>query len=92
MSWLSSFFRKDLVKQILNLGLRILKLFLGKVAEDLQIIAQEEVAKAEASGKTGADKYEIAFQAIKARLPQVKESLVNYAIEQSVLALLAAKR
>ena len=92
MSWLSSFFRKDSVKSILNLGLQILKLFLGKVAGELQRVAQEEVAKAEASGKIGAEKYEIAFKAIKARLPQVKESLINYAIEQSVLALMAAKR
>ena len=92
MSWLSEFFRKDSVKTILNLGLQILKLFLGKVASELQKVVQEEVSKAEASGKTGTEKYEIAYKAIKARLPQIKESLINFAIEQSVLALMAAKR
>ncbi len=92
MSWLSSFFRKDSVKAILDAGVKILKLLIGRAAENLQTIAKEEVDRAEASGKTGTEKYEIAFKAIKARFPEMKESFINHAIETAVLALLASKR
>ena len=92
MSWLSSFFRKDSVKQILNFGKMILRLLLGKLADDLQRIAMEEVQKAEQSGKSGSDKYRAAYEAIKNRLPAVKEAFINHAIETAVLALLAAKK
>ena len=91
MSWLSSFFRKNSVKAILNFGKSILKIFLGEVAKDLQEIAWSEVKRAEESGKSGIEKYEAAFKAIKTRFPEIRESLVNHAIETAVLALNSAK-
>jgi hypothetical protein len=92
MSWLSAFFRKDSVKAILKMGVAILKLLVGRAAENLQEIAREEVEKAERSGKSGSDKYEAAFKGVKARFPQMKEAFINHAIETAVLALLAAKK
>lgn len=92
MSWLSSFFRKDSVKLILDMGVAILKLLIGRVAENLQEIAKQEVDKAEASGKTGLEKYEAAFKGVKARFPEMKDAFINHAIETAVVSLLAAKK
>lgn len=91
MSWLSSFFRRDSVKAILDMGLSILKLLIGQAAESLQNIAKSEVDKAEVSGKTGSEKYEAAFKGVKARFPEMKEAFINHAIETAVVSLLAAK-
>jgi hypothetical protein len=91
MSWFSQWFKSVKWKAILDLGVQILKVFLGKVAEDLQKIAKEEVDKAERTGKTGAEKYEIALKALKKRFPDMKESFINHAIETAVLALAAFK-
>lgn len=90
--WFKSIFTKDNVKAILDLGLSILKMILGSVAHDLAEIAKQEVINAEASGKTGKEKYEIAFIAIKKRLPEVRDSAINLAIEIAVNALLSAKK
>lgn len=87
MSWFSSFFRRDNVKAFLDLALRLLKMILGNIAKDLSKIAQEEVRLAEESGKSGQEKYETAYKAIKKRLPEVRESAVNLAIEIAVNAL-----
>lgn len=87
MSWFSAFFKRGSVKAFLKLGLKLLKLFLGGVAESLQAIAQDEVEKAEESGMSGAEKYEAAFKAIKARFPELRESAINLAIEIAVNAI-----
>ena len=87
MSWFSAFFKRDTVKAFLKIGLRLLKLFLGGVAESLQAIAQDEVSRAEQSGKSGKEKYEAAFKAVKARFPELRESAINLAIEIAVNAL-----
>lgn len=92
MSWISSFFRRDSVKAILDIGLRLLKMLLGGIANDLQRIAMEEVKIAEASGATGTEKYEMAFKAIKKRLPTLRENAINLAIELSLGALQAGKK
>ena len=80
MSWLSVFFKKDNVKVFLNLALNLLKLLLGGIASNLSTIAQEEVAKAEASGKNGDDKYTAAFAGIKAALSLSVCPLGNFSI------------
>ena len=85
------FFKKDSVRVFLELSLKLLKIILGNVANNLSNIAQEEVQKAEASGKSGQDKYETAYKAIRARLPQVRESAINLAIELAVNAFSADK-
>ena len=92
MSWLTVFFRRDSVKVILKLGEKLLKIVLGKVASNVQEIAAQEVSRAEASGKTGVEKYEAAFKGVKARFPEMKESFINFAIETAVVALGEAKR
>lgn len=94
MSWLSVFFRKDSVQAVLQAGLKILKAFIGKVGEDLQKIAQEEVATAEtlyAAGKIP-DKRAYVQERLKARFPQIREVFINHAIETAVIALMAAKQ
>ena len=88
---IAGFFQKDSVKAFLDLALKILKMVLGQTGVMLQTIAQEEVAKAEASGKTGLEKYEMAYKAIKKRFPEVRESAVNLAIELAVNALVQGK-
>ena len=92
MSWLSKFLRRDSVKIILKMGERILKLIIGKVAEDVQRIAWAEVKKAEESGADGLDKYQMAFKALKKRFPDIKESILNHSIESAVLALQSGRR
>lgn len=92
IDWLKSFFAKDSVKAIINMGLSLLKMVIGNAAHDLSEIARQEVLNAEASGKTGKEKYEIAFKAIKKRLPEVGSSAINLAIEIAVSALLQAKK
>ena len=91
MSWLSVFLKKDNVKLILKWGEAILKLFLGKAAQELQNYAFSAVKSAEATGKSGLDKYEYAFKEIRKVFPDIKERLINHAIESAVLALDALK-
>lgn len=94
MSWLSVFLRKDSVQAVLKAGITILKAFIGKVGEDLQRIAQQEVAEAQnlyALGKIP-DKRAYVQERLKARFPQIKEVFINHAIETAVIALLAAKK
>lgn len=92
MSWLSVFFRKDSVKAVLEIGKSLLKIFIGKSADYLQEVAREEVFRAEQTGKTGLEKYEIAYKNIKSRLPQIKESVINLAIEIAVNWLSATSK
>jgi len=87
MSWLSAFFRQDKVQMFLRAALSLLKILLGGVADSLNTIAQEEVKKAELSGKSGQEKYEAAFKGIKVRLPELRDSAINLAIELAVSAL-----
>ena len=89
MSWLSIFFKKDTVKAFLDVALKLLKMLLGGVASELQRIARAEVALAEESGKSGQEKYEAAFKAIKARFPELRESAINLALEIAVNALIS---
>ena len=90
-SFFKAFFSGSTVKMILKLGEQILKVFLGNIADKLQTVANEEVVKAEATGASGLDKYEQALKGIRLRFPEIKESVINFAIENAVLALLAAK-
>ena len=92
MSWLSNLLKRDNVKAFLGLGLKILKLILGNAGDSLHRIANEEVIRAEQDGLTGEEKYMKAFQAIKNRLPEVRDSAINLAIELAVNALLTQKK
>ena len=87
MSILSSFFKRDNVKAFLNIAFKILKMVAGGTANTLHTVAQEEVAKAEKVGGNGTNKYEIAYNGIKSRLPEVGESAINLALELCVSAL-----
>ena len=86
-----SFFQRDNVKAFLKAALAILKLVARDTAGNLQIIAQEEVNKAEQAGKSGQEKYETAYKAVKKRFPELRESAINLAIELSVSTLQAAQ-
>lgn len=92
MSWLSNLLRKESFKLILKLGERILKIFLGKLAQSVQDIAFEEVIAAEQSGKSGLDKYQLVFKRLKERFPDIKNSALNLAIEVSIAAMQGASR
>jgi len=92
MSWLSSFFRKDSVRAIYKMGAGILKILIGRAAENVQQFAREEVGKAEASGLDGGEKYQLVVKNMKNRFPEVKEAFLNHAIEVAVVALIEYKR
>ena len=92
MSWFSNFLRKDTVKMILKLGEKLLKIVVGKTAQNLQYIASREVERAEASGKSGLDKYEAAFKGVRSSFPELREAFINSAIEVAVLALTSVKK
>ena len=81
------FFKSDLAKQLLALGEKILKAVAGQIGSSLMEIAKKEVAVAEATGVKGAEKYEIAFKAIRKHFPNLAENAVNLAIELCVAAL-----
>lgn len=81
------FFNKDSVKTILKIGEKVIKMLVARGVDDLQRIAWQEVQNAESTGKSGLDKYEMAFKAVKKRFPEVKESVINLAIEMAVNAL-----
>lgn len=92
MSWLSNWFQKDKGKLVLSLGKQILKLFVGSVADKIVDVAKEEVEKAEASGQTGTKKYEQALHGVKDRFSEIREFVLNLAIELCVFALNLAKK
>ena len=76
----------------MKLAKEMLTVLVGKIAQDLQSIAIEEVMKAEASGKDPKDKRKMVFEAIKHRLPELGDSIIFLAIETAVSALKASKR
>lgn len=86
-----AFFRKDSVKAILEIGKKLLSIFVQKAAGELERTASEEVWKAEQTGKTGTEKYEMAYKGIKARFPELKESIINLALEIACNWLTASK-
>ena len=89
MSWFSKWLTSNTVKAILGLSQKILKIFIGKAAQTLQDLALSEVRKAEATGKDGLAKYKMAFETIRYRFPNLKETLINHAIESACLVLMA---
>lgn len=87
MSWLSVFFKRDSVRAILDIGKKILAMFLGRLAEDLQRVAWEEVKKAQLTTGSGVQKARSAFEGIRARLPEISDSQINLALEIAVAAI-----
>ena len=85
------FFKQDKVRAILKIALDLLKKLLGGIGKDLLAIAEDEVRKAEATGATGQKKYEMAYQGVKDRIPGLRESAINLAIELAVNAIQADK-
>ena len=86
-----AFFRKDSVQLILEIGKKLLGIFVRKAAGELERVAREEVWKAEQSGKSGLEKYNIAYEGVKKRFPELKESVINLAIEIAVNWLTASR-
>lgn len=84
---IKAFFNRDSVKAILKIGEKVIKMLVARGVDDLQRIAWQEVQSAESTGKSGLDKYEMAFKAVRKRFPEVKESVINLAIEMAVNAL-----
>lgn len=99
MSWFSSLIGKlfgsqnNVGRYILELGKKMLVTFVGRVANDLQSIAVEEVLRAEASGLDGDAKRKMAFDGIKARLKtSVKNHLIGLSIENALAAIIANQK
>ena len=95
MSWLSRFFvsNKNVGRFLLELARKMLVVFVGRLAQDLQSIAIEEVLRAEASGLDGQAKWKMAYEGIKSRLKtEVKEHVINLAIETALSAILANRK
>lgn len=88
---IKAFFNKDAVKYVLNIAIKLFKRILGRVASDLQTVAWESVKEAEATGRTGQDKYEYAFKLIKAKFPTLKDGWIDSAIQFAWMALESAK-
>lgn len=88
---LFSWFKSDQSKTLIKLAVAILKVVGVQVADKVMQIAKEEVAYAEATGKPGEAKYEIALSGIKGRLPELKNFAANLAIELAVAALKSRK-
>jgi len=88
-SWFLSWWQSDARKIFTAFILKALRVFLGSVADRLQSIAKEEVDKAEATGKSGIDKYKIAFSGIRERIKDASVTIpmINLAIESAVIAL-----
>ena len=95
MSILSKWLRGDTAKWILKIGQSILRLFIDRVAKDLQDEAWRVVKYVEDAAKSDGtikDKYQMAFDMIRKDFPTLKESLINHAIESAVLALDALRK
>lgn len=84
MSWLSVFFKKESVKAVIDLSIKLLQIIAGNFAKDMYKVVSEEVAKVEASGLPSKEKFNTVFEAVKKRFPQVKINTINLAIELAV--------
>lgn len=82
-----SFFSKDIVKSFLKKFGEILVMFLGEIGRELKKVALEEVHKAEQTGKSGLEKYELAYRGVKKRFPELREKFIEAAIANAVLAI-----
>lgn len=87
MSWITELFRKESTKIIVQAALSILKVLMGKMAGEVWKIVQEEVVRAEALNEgslSGHDKFKHVANAVKGRIPGVKDYMLNLVIELAV--------
>ena len=89
MSMWSLFIRSDKGKLFASLILKALKIFLGRVGEDLVRSAKDAVKEAELSGRDGTSKYKMAYESIKEDLrhTNIAEYFINLAIEAAVISI-----
>jgi hypothetical protein len=84
-SAIAGFFKSSAGKKLRDASIKVLRQAGGRVADEVYTIAEEEVKKVQEDG--GPNKYVRAFEAIRGRIPgwkEVKNSLINLAIEQAV--------
>jgi hypothetical protein len=85
MSILSNWFKQASTKVILKSALAILKALAFGVGEQLWGVVRSEVAHVEGiPGLSGEEKARRVAKAVKAAFPEIKNSLVNLAIELAV--------
>lgn len=86
-SFINQFFNRRSLEIAGKLLLKLLQAFAGRVGGELADAAMREVQKAEASGKSGAEKFEAAFVALRTKFKDKKEitdRLIRAAIEVTV--------
>ena len=89
MGWFDWVFKKDVIQIFKSIIIKAVKLFLGKVVGEVYGIVHEEVIKAEGTGQSGWNKWEIAYKGIKKRVKSVDvpEYLLSILIEVAVSEL-----
>lgn len=93
MSWLSTLLGKTVTQQFVSLIISAAKLFLGKLAKEVYAIVQHEVVKAEAKGGKAWDKWEAAYDGIRARVKQdIPEFILSILIEAAVAEIKSLKK
>lgn len=84
MSWLSVFWKKESTQVILKSALAILKVFMGKVANDAWKMVTDAVSRAEDMPLTGQQKAKYVLDDLKSQLPGIKDHLANLMLELAV--------
>lgn len=84
MSWLSVFWKKESTQIILKSALAILKVFMGKVANEAWERVTVSVAKAEEMPLSGEQKAKYVINDLKAQWPGMKSHLANLIVELAV--------
>lgn len=84
MSWLSVFFKKESVKALVDMSIKLLRIIAGNFAKDMYTVVSEEVAKVEMANIPSKEKFSTVFEAVKKRFPQVRVNTINLAIELAV--------
>lgn len=85
MSWVTKWFKSSQAKAIESAAKAVLKVFVGRFADTVWDATKNEVDKAEATGLPGEEKWQIAFDGLKAALPMIGKAVLNFAIEIAVL-------
>ena len=70
-----------------KIAIRILVMFAGKAVRELYKEAKFFTEDAESHGGGGQEKYRYAYEQLRKRHPDAKESLLNFAIELAVQVL-----
>ena len=86
ISWLGRLFQNSIKNKFVALILKAINLALGKISTDLYAVVKDEVKKSEETGKSGWDKWQIAYDGIRKRLGgvSVPEYIISILIEVAV--------